>query len=250
LDGAARQHSTGDSPVAAPLSRETRHSTTRFCGGGPADGSGGVEPLVKGAGMRSFERTHPVMLPDGSGVILTGLAPGESVEDLLLVPFFAGTSAKALLNAPGVERNPVIAPTARFIAYNSDESGRLEVYARPFPDLAARRWQISTEGGAFPVWTRGGRELVYRDAQWRMMTVTVRGDSHDAVDFSNPSPLFTFGSGLGSGLDRSFDVTGDGERFLFNVSRDDSGDAPEAELVLIKNWAEAPKRLVPSVPHR
>jgi serine/threonine protein kinase len=215
-----------------------------------ADGSGGVELLVRGAGLRSFERTHPVMLPDGSGVVMTGLAPGESVEDLLLVPFSAGSPVKALLKAPGVERNPGIAPSARFIAYNSDESGRLQVYARPFPDLGARRWQISTEGGAFPVWTRGGRELVYRDGQSRTMTVTVRGDSNDMVDFSRPQPLFTYGPPYGSGLDRGFDVTADGERFLFNVSRGGSDDGPEAELVLIKNWVEDLKRLVPPVPHR
>ena len=58
----------------------------------PPDGSGPVEELIKGIGMRSFERTHPVMLPDGSGVIMTGLAPGTTVEDLLFVPL-TGESA-------------------------------------------------------------------------------------------------------------------------------------------------------------
>ena len=52
----------------------------------PADGSGPVEALVQGVGMRSYERTHPAILPDGSGVIMTGLAPGAAVEDLLIVP--------------------------------------------------------------------------------------------------------------------------------------------------------------------
>ena len=89
----------------------------------PADGSRPVEELVKGVGMRSFERTHPVMLPDGSGLIMTGLAPGEAVEDLLLVPLNKEKRLETLFQAAGAERNPAIAPSGRFLAYNSDESG-------------------------------------------------------------------------------------------------------------------------------
>ena len=55
------------------------------------DGSGRLEELIKGIGMRSFERTHPVMLPDGSGLIMTGLAPGRSVEGSLFVPLIEET---------------------------------------------------------------------------------------------------------------------------------------------------------------
>ncbi len=142
-----------------------------------ADGSGPVEELVKGVGMRSFERTHPVMLPDGSGLIMTGLAPGTTVEDLLFVPLNKERRLEALFQAAGVERNPAIAPSGRFIAYNSDESGRTEVYVRPFPNAGSRKWQISTDGGAGPVWTRGGREIVYVDSQGRMMAVAVRSDA-------------------------------------------------------------------------
>ena len=142
----------------------------------PPDGSGPVEELIKGVGMRSFERTHPVMLPDGSGVIMTGLAPGGSVEDLLFVPLNGERRLETLFQAAGVERNPAIAPSGRFIAYNSDESGRPEVYVRPFPNAGSRKWQISTDGGAGPVWTRGGSEIVYQDSQGRMMAVAVLKD--------------------------------------------------------------------------
>ena len=184
----------------------------------PADGSGPVEELIKGVGMRSFERTHPVMLPDGSGVIMTGLAPGATVEDLLFVPLTGERRLETLFQAAGVERNPAIAPSGRFIAYNSDESGRTEVYVRPFPNAGSRKWQISTDGGAGPVWTRGGSEIVYRDSQGRMMAVAVRSDGNDAFDFSKPEPLFKVGPGDNAGLDRDWDVTADGERFLFVVS--------------------------------
>jgi serine/threonine-protein kinase len=215
----------------------------------PADGSGPVEALVRGVGMRSFESTHPVMLPDGSGVILTGLAPGASTDDLLFIPLNGEKRLESLLQAPGLERNPAISPNGRFVAYNSDETGRPEVYVRPFPGVGARRWPVSTDGGAGPVWTRGGTELVYRDSLGRIMAVTVQSHDNDQLDFSKPEPLFSFGSGMGAGLDRGFDVTADGERFLFFVPEADKADGrAAAELILIQNWTDELTRLVPPSP--
>jgi serine/threonine-protein kinase len=213
----------------------------------PADGSGPVQPLVKGVGMRSFESTDPLMLPDNSGVILTGLAPGASTEDLLIVRLTGETRLETLLEAPGHERYPAIAPNGRFLAYHSDESGRPEVYVRPFPGVHARRWQISTEGGAFPAWTRDGKEIVYQDGRGRVMAA-VREDGIDGVDFSSPEPLFTFGPNMGNGFFRAFDVTSDGERFVF-LDRDAvPGSESAVQLILIQNWTEELKRLVPPEP--
>ena len=112
-----------------------------------ADGSGQVEELIKGMGMRSFEGTNPVMLPDGSGVILTGLAPGATVEELLFVPLAGERRIETLFQAGGVERNPAIAPNGHFIAYNSDESSLARcMCART--RMPAREVAISTEGGS------------------------------------------------------------------------------------------------------
>ena len=60
---------------------------------------------------------------------------------------------------------------------------------RLFPNAGSRKWQISTDGGAGPVWTRGGREIVYLGSQGRMMAVAVRSDANEP-DFSKPEPLF------------------------------------------------------------
>jgi eukaryotic-like serine/threonine-protein kinase len=120
------------------------------------------------------------MLPDGSGLIMTGLAPGATVEDLLFVPLDKERRLETLFQAAGVERNPAIAPSGRFIAFNSDESGRNEVYVRPLPNAGSRKWQISTDGGSGPLWTRGGTEIVYQDSQGRMIAVAVRGDGNEA----------------------------------------------------------------------
>lgn len=213
-----------------------------------ADGSGQTEVLFRGAGMRSFERTHPVVLPDGSGVIMTGLAPGATVEDLLLAPLTGQRRIEALFHGPGVERNPAIAPDGRFIAYNSDESGRPEVYVRPYPDAGARRWQLSSGGGGYPVWTRDGREIVYKDAQGRMMAVPVRASHSGAFDFEKPEPLFTALPNCCWGLDRNFDVTRDGNRFLMFRGEDDTDGGEGQELVLIQHWTQELKALVPPTP--
>jgi eukaryotic-like serine/threonine-protein kinase len=227
----------------------------------PADGSGPVEVLVKGVGMRSYEGTQPTMLPDGSGVILTGLAPTASVEDLLLVRLAGESRLETLLQATGVEKNAAIAPSGRFIAYDSDESRRSEVYVRPFPDVGSRKWQISTEGGAGPVWTRGGSEIVYQDGQRRIVAVAVRSAGNDELDFSKPEPLFidprrggdrdrperlSDTAGFDIGRDRGWDVTPDGERFLFLVPQSAPAGAERAPgLTWIQNWADELKRLVP-----
>jgi len=213
-----------------------------------ADGSGPIEVLVRGVAMRSYDRTNPVMLPDGSGIILTGLAPGAATEDLLIVRLTGATRLDTLLRAEGVERNPAIAPNGGFIAYDSDESGRSEVYVRPFPDVGSRRWQISTGGGAGPVWTRYGRELVYGGPQDRIMATRVRGDSADEFAFSKAEPLFTFGTRVQNNLDRNFDVTGDGERYLFVVADGAPASDTSVNLVLIKNWVSELVRLVPREP--
>ena len=211
----------------------------------PADASGPVEALVQGVGMRSFERTHPVILPDGSAVIMTGLAPGAAVEDLLIVPLTKEKRLETLFTGPGVERNPAVAPNGRFLAYNADDSGRHEVYVRPFPNVGARRWQISTDGGAFPVWTRGGREIIYKDGQGRIMAAAVRTDGADGLTVSKLEPLFAFGDRTMTGLDRDFDVTSDGERFLFLASAGAASHEAAVELVLLQNWREELIRLIP-----
>ena len=124
---------------------------------------------------------------------------------------------QALFQAPGVERNPAIAPSGRFIAYNSDESGRTEVYVRPFPNAGSRKWQISTEVALGPVWTRGGSEIVYVDSQGRMVAVAVLNDATVSSTTRSQKSCSKLEPAVDRGLDRGWDVTADGQRFLFVV---------------------------------
>ena len=73
----------------------------------------------------------------------------------------------------------MFSPDGRWIAYRSDESGTNEIYVRPFPGGRGGKWQISTGGGLYGVWSNNGRELFYETADNRIMVVdyTVNGDS-------------------------------------------------------------------------
>ena len=150
--------------------------------------------------MRSFERTNPVMLPDGNGVIMTGLAPGATVEDLLLVPLARERRLEVLFQAPGVERNPAMAPSGRFIAYDSDESRLPRSTCAP-SRMPARESGKSPMGGAGPVWTRDGSEIVYQDSQGRMIAVAVRIDGNGEFHSSTPKvPVHATAGGDSGGL--------------------------------------------------
>jgi serine/threonine-protein kinase len=109
------------------------------------------------------------------------------------------------LVTPADERTPMFSPDGRWIAYQSDESGRLEVYLRPFPGPGGK-WQISTEGGDRPVWSNNGPELFYRSAEGMMVaSYKVNGE---AFVYDKPrlwAPIKDLGM--------YFDLAPDGKRF-------------------------------------
>ena len=81
------------------------------------------------------------------------------------------------------------------------------------------------------------------------MAVTVRADGNDSFEFSKPEPLFTFAAATVYGFDREFDVSSDGERFLFHgVPTTAPASGSSVELVWIQNWVDELKRLIPREP--
>ena len=96
------------------------------------------------------------------------------------------------------------------MAYDSDESGRVEVYVRPFPNVESARRQVSTGGGTRPLWSRTGREIFYYVAPDTIMAVPVRvgadvtlGSPRPVVKGSFAAPIFP---------NRHYDVSADGQR--------------------------------------
>ncbi len=130
------------------------------------------------------------------------------------------------------ERAPVLSPDGRWLAYVSNQTGRDEVWIRPFPDVARGSRMISVEGGTEPVWSGSGDELFFRSSTG-LWSVEVR----DATNFSSGAPrqLFTTDGYVGSSLHRAYAYDGRSDRFL--MIRTARRDVP-AQLILIQNFME------------
>ena len=124
-------------------------------------------------------------------------------------------------------------PDTRWVAYQSDESGQLEVYVRSFPE-PREKLRISTAGGDNPQWAAGGQELFYRSRDEKLMAVTLKS-SGTLLDASLPRELFALPAGVsGPSL---YEPAPDGQHFLVS----DVGASPEP-LVVIVNWPAQLKR--------
>ena len=124
----------------------------------------------------------------------------------------------------------------------SNESGRPEVYVRPWPDVNAGRWQVSTGGGTRPLWSRDGRELFYF-WQGAVMSVPLR----IGATFSAGTPAVVIkGDYFAGQTGRQYDVTADGKRFLvIKDAAQNGGTQARNQIVVVQNWFEELKRLVP-----
>jgi serine/threonine protein kinase/Tol biopolymer transport system component len=141
--------------------------------------------------------------------------------------------AKPLLQAKWTVRNAQFSPDGRWMAYASNETGNWEIYVSPFPS-ANGKWQVSNAGGQEPRWRQDGKELFYLSAEGKMMAVPVTA----GPSFSAGSPVALFQTHRRqpvSSVDvASYDVSGDGQRFLIDTKVDEANAAP---LAIVLNWA-------------
>jgi Tol biopolymer transport system component len=130
---------------------------------------------------------------DGKYILFASQSP-VTARDLWALPV-QGTDRKpfAVVQSPADEMGGSFSPDTKWITYMSDETGRYEIYVRPFPG-PGRAWPISTNSGRRPFWRRDGKEIFYV-AAGRLMAVTVRVRSDGTIDAGAPPPLFTEGSG-------------------------------------------------------
>ena len=193
-----------------------------------ADGTGAEETLV------NVERTivEVQRTRDTSRFIVRlTLPPSRDVAlwhrgDSAVTPLLAGSYQ---------ETEPALSPDGRWLAYTSDESGRTEVYVRPFPDVGSGRWQVSRNGGGEVLWSHSGGELFFRDAQGGLVAVTVSpGPSFVAGAQRTLFDASSFVTGVGH---RVYDITPDDRRFIFLRSTGASqAQAGPSTLVQVDNW--------------
>jgi hypothetical protein len=140
--------------------------------------------------------------------------------DLRALDMRAGGEPRPLTDSPYIEAQARVSPDGRWIAFISDETGRLEVQVAAFP-LEGRKWTISDGGGSSPMWRGDGRELVYLAPDTTLMSVSI-GKGPD-LDPGKPVPLFrTNAPPLTIPYRSRYDLTPDGQRFLIVSLRPDT----------------------------
>ena len=210
---------------------------------------------ASGAGQPERLTTSPntqypmAIAPDGKlGVLLEQKNTGNDLM-LLRLPEPSGNapSGKAtvepLLATMFNETNASISPDGRFLAYQSNEDGQMQVYVRPFPNVNDGIWPISTNGGRVPVWARNGKELFYAELDGTIMAVPVR--TAPTFTAGNATKLFRWPTLDLPSPARNYDVTRDGQRFVMIKEPDgtgsDSARAPASTIVMVVNWIETLK---------
>jgi len=167
---------------------------------------------------------------DGRFILYEQLSPNTQ-WDLWVLPLFGERQPFPFLQTKFSEQSGVFAPDARWIAYQSDESGSYQVYVQSFPP-SGDKWQISSEGGSRPRFRRDGKELFYLAANGKLMAVEVKTNA-SSFEFGVPKPLFE------AHTTGYYAVTGDGQRFLLNPPIAESTGAP---ITVVLNWAAEVKR--------
>ena len=196
-----------------------------------ADGSGAVERLTESPN----EHFATAFSPDAKQLVLRE-ETATSGADVMALALDGTRTIRPLVTTTFNELNGEVSPDGRWLAYDSNESGRAEIYVRPFPDVDRGRWQVSTGGGAWPLWARSGKELFYMELSGAVMSVAVDGGSTFRV--GNPTRLFEGGT---TAPGRTYDVSADGQRFL--VIKE--GGRADGTAIVVQNWGEELKRLVP-----
>ena len=206
--------------------------------GRAADGTGSVEAVThesrRGLGIYGIT-------PDGRTLVVRE-RNDKTGDDLLAASIAKGEEKFVpLLQTPSMEMNAALSPDGKWLVYQSNESGRNEVFVRPFPNVEDGKWQISTQGGTFPTWARSGRELFYVSTNGDFMAVPVQL----VPAFAPGTPVRLFEWRYFTPLNfRSYDVGLDDKRFL--MIREAATSPEPQSIVVVENWLEELKERLPT----
>ncbi|HET9368745.1 MAG TPA: protein kinase, partial [Vicinamibacterales bacterium] len=209
-----------------------------------ADGTGAATRLTTSANAQQPGSWHP----DGKVLVFEEVAPDTS-GDLMLLPIDGSDSAGWTPGTPSVFVNdrerqwdPAFSPDGRWLAYASAESGRAEIYVRPYPGPGGK-WQVSTGGGVLPSWSRTRPELLYGlDGQIMVVPYVARNGSFQAAAPAPWSP----GRYAFRGPNRMFDLHPDGARVVLTPPSPPVSAPPSDRIVLIFNFFDELRRLASS----
>jgi len=168
--------------------------------------------------------------PDGRYLVFDRKVPqSETGFHIWALPLFGDGKPFPIVQSAFEDRYATVSPNGKWMAYQSNESGRWEVYITAFPGGGAK-WQVSSIGGAAAKWRGDGKEIFYLDPSDNLVAVDVNA-SGSAVQLGTPHSLFQ-----AIGIQREYgpyDVSADGKKFLINSGNLKEGSDP---FTLVLNW--------------
>jgi serine/threonine protein kinase len=170
---------------------------------------------------------------DGRQLIYSSLNPATGFD---IESFPLGGQPRVLVATQAEERNGKLSPDGRWLAYNSTENGRLEVYVQPMPQTGSK-WLISRGGGQGPLWSADGRQLYFIAPDRKLMAMAVRVEGTNLMPSPAIALMDTRITDWESSLVGSYAVAPDDQRFLINSSTQAGG-----AITLLLNWTAALKR--------
>jgi serine/threonine-protein kinase len=209
-----------------------------------SDAAGEPVKLLEG----NAEMMPSSVLRDGSRLAYHS-GGGATAEDLYTLPLDwsdpnrpkAG-APELFLRTPGTDLAPAFSPDGRWIAYNSNESSRHEVYVRPFPEAGGRS-QISGAGGVFPRWSPSGRQIYFMAPDNRIMVADVEAKGRD---FASSKPRVWSETRIGAAPRwPTFNVAPDGRIVAFVPEGDESFTRAASHATFLLNFYDELKRRLP-----
>ena len=225
-----RSATGGHSPIWSPDGERIAFVTSEGVSQRLANGAADAELIVKTDGtpyLDSWSR-------NGEYIFFSMNDASNSRRDIRLLRM-ADHSVSVWLKEPANEAQAIISPDGKWVAYTSDESGRSELFIRPFDRAGAgqsARWRVSRDGASSPAWRNDSKELFFKDLTGVPVSVSVSA-SGNTFEAGVPQRLPIQGS-IGP-----WGVTGDGKRFLFALPPQTSLPAP---ITVILNWASEIQR--------
>ncbi len=215
-----------------------------------ADGVGGAQTLLE-----TKEGLCPYSLTPDDRTLAYSRDNAETRMDVWTLPLDltdrehprAG-KAERFLGSPFLEADPAFSADGRWLAYSSDESGRTEVFVVPFPTGAASgRWQVSTAGGHYPIWSRNGHELFFESFEGQIMTTRYESKA-DQFSPEKPRSWSTLALFNSTGH-LNMDTAADGKRFVVAMSpnfESSRGPAPSPPVIFLMNFFDEVQRRIPA----
>jgi len=223
------------SPDGKRIAFQSRKDTSTEIYSQSVDDTGELEKLT----IRDMPFVPMSWSPDGQTLSLIEVNPETGFD--LWVMSMKDRKPALFLGTRFNESVPRFSPDGHWLTYISNESGRNEIYVRPFPGPGAKL-QISIDGGTEPCWNPTGRELFYRNGD-KMMAVNI--GLQPTLTAGKPHVLFERQFLLSPATTPNYDVSHDGQRFLM-VKAAGAGETAPAQINVVFNWFEELKRVVPA----